>query len=83
MEHALYYREQYYLLPEPYATVEEFLTALGLLLMDPCDFLKALHFRAPLLHTYGARCWVYDQYEPRCYEISFDMEQVPEEDSSR
>ena len=29
MEHALYYREQYYLLPEPYATVEEFLTALG------------------------------------------------------
>ena len=52
---------------------------LGLLLMDPCDFLKALHFRAPLLHTYGARCWVYDQYAPRSYEISFDMELVPEE----
>lgn len=47
---------------------------LYLLLLDECQFLKELHFRAPLLEAAEAKIAVYNQYEEKRYRISFNME---------
>ena len=45
-----------------------------LLLLDECQFLKELHFRAPLLEPAKAEITVYNQYNESRYRVSFDME---------
>ena len=46
-----------------------------LLLLDESGFLKQLHFRAPLFEAAGAQINIYDQYDQKCFRISFEMEQ--------
>lgn len=45
-----------------------------LLLLDECQFLKELHFRAPLLEPAKAEITIYNQYNESRYRVSFDME---------
>jgi hypothetical protein len=53
--------------------------ALYLLLLDECGFMKALHFRSPLLQASGAAISVYDQYGEKSCRVSFDMKEEEKE----